>query len=311
MASLNDYLKKVQRFTRDANQALLNPEDLISDINEARREVAMRAQAIRVLTPVSGAIVSATIQFGGSGYTNPSAIISPPDLPSGALPFANGAQGTATVTQTAGVITDVQIAFGGAGYFAPTITITDPTGSGAEVTLTTTVNNTLNLGQEVYEFKNIDVSQFPGVKSVYSVRSISVLYTNYRYSLPVYSFSTYQAMIRQYTGGTYQYVPSFASQLGRGANGSLYLYPLPSQTYSLEFDCMCLPSDLTTDADYEAIADPWTDAVPFYAAFLSFMELQNHNAARSFLEIFDNRMQRFGGYVQPGRATNPYGGGRW
>lgn len=309
MASLNTYLKQVQRFTRDANQLLLNPEDLTDYINQARREVAMRAQAIRVLTPVSGAIVSGTIESGGTGYTNPSAIISPPDSPSGALPFPNGAQATALVTQTGGVITDIQIAFGGAGYFQPTITITDPTGSGADIRLTTTVNNTLNQGQEQYDFPNIDVSQFPGVKSVYSVRSISVLYTNYRYSLPVYSFSTYQAMIRQYVGGTYQYVPSFASQLGRGTNGSLFLYPLPSQTYQLEFDCMCLPSDLTTDADWEAIADPWVDAVPFYAAFLAFMELQNHQAARSLLELFDQRMMRFGGYVQPGRVTNPYG--RW
>jgi hypothetical protein len=310
MASLNTYLKQVQRFTRDANQLLLNPEDLTDYINQARREVAMRAQAIRVLTPVSGAIVSGQIFNGGTGYTNPSAIISPPDSPSGALPFPNGAQATALVTQSGGMINNVEIVFGGAGYFLPTITITDPSGSGAEIKLTTTINNALAQGQEVYEFKNIDVSQFPGVKSVYNVRSISVIYSSYRYSLPVYSFSTYQAMIRQYVAGTYQYVPSFASQLGRGASGSLYLYPLPSQEYQLEFDCMCLPADLTTDDDYEAIPDPWTDAVSYFAGHLAFMELQNMASARGMLELFDMRMQRFGGYVQPGRVSNP-NGGRW
>src|ERR1019366_824830 len=166
MASLNTYLKQVQRFTRDANQLLLNPEDLIDYINQARREVAMRAQAIPILTLISGAIVSGTIFNGGSGYTNPSAIISPPDSPSGMLPLPNGGQATAIVTQTGGVITSIDIAFGGAGYFQPTITITDPTGSGAEIVLTTTINNTLNLGQEVYPFSGIDLSQFPGVQSV-------------------------------------------------------------------------------------------------------------------------------------------------
>jgi len=289
--------------------ALLNEEDIIDYINQARREVAMRAQAIPILTVISGSIVSASIQNGGSGYTNPSAIISPPDSPSGMLPYPNGAQATATVTQTGGVITDIEIAFGGAGYFQPTITITDPTGSGAEVTLTTTINNTLNLGQEVYPFSGIDVSQFPGVKSVYTVRSVSIIYLNYRYSIPIYSFSVYQSQIRQYVASQYLYVPTFGAQLGRGAGGTFFLYPPPSQTYQLEFQCYCLPQDLTTDDDYEAIPDPWGDLIPYFAAHLAMLELQNMNAARGLLEMFDDRMKRFGGYALPGRVSNPYG--RW
>ena len=309
MASLNSYLKQVQRFTRDANQALLNPEDLKDYVNQARREVAMRAQAIPILTLISGAIASTKINAGGTGYTNPSVIFSPPDSPSGMLPFPNGAQATGTATQTGGVITDVQIAFGGAGYFQPTVTITDPTGTGADVSAVTTINNTLNLGQEVYPFSGIDVSQFPGVKSVYSVRSVSIIYLNYRYSLPIYSFSVYQAMIRQYVASQYLYVPTFGAQLGRGTGGSFYLYPPPSQQFQFELQCYCLPQDLETDADYEAIPDPWSDLVPYFAAHLAFLELQNMNAARGYLEMFDMRMARFGGYTFPGRVTNPYG--RW
>lgn len=307
MASLNQYLQQTQRFTRDANQAMLNPDDLVFYINQARREVAMRAQAIPILTLISGAIVSATINGGGSNYTNPSAVISPPDSPSGMLPFPNGAQATATVTQTGGVIDSVTIAFGGSGYFQPTITITDPTGSGADIVLTTTVNNTLNLGQEVYPFSGIDVSQFPGVASIYTVRSVSIIYLNYRYSVPIYAFSTYQAQIRQYVASQYLYVPSFGAQLGRGAGGTFFLYPPPSQTFQMEWQAYCLPSDLTTDADFEAIPDPWPDLVPYFASHLAFLELQNLNSARGMLELFDMRMQRFGGYALPGRAVNPYG----
>ena len=310
MGSLFTYMKAVQRFTRDSGQQLLNPEDLRDHINAARREVAMRAQAVRILTPISGAIAGATIVFGGENYSNPTIVISPPDSPSGFLPFPNGNQATALVTQSGGSINAVNIANGGAGYFLPTCTITDPTGSGAIVKLTTTINSTLNQGQEKYDFENIDVSQFPGVKSVYSVKSISIIYSSYRFSLPVYSFSTYQAMIRQYTASQFLYVPAFASQLGRGAKGSLFLYPPPSQEYQLELDCWCLPSDLMDDADYEAIPEPWDDLVPFYGTFLAMLELQNGNSARMYLELFDDRMKRFGGYVQPGRAVNPYSG-RW
>jgi hypothetical protein len=307
MASLFSYMKQTQRFIRDSRQQTEDPGDLIEYINQARRETAMRAQCIRVLPPISGAIEFATVTTAGSGYTAPVVTVSPPDSPSGFLPNPNGAQAIVSVQLVGGQIISANVVYGGAGYFMPQVTITDPTGSGAAISLGTTVNNTLKLGQEVYPFSGIDLSYFPGVESIYLVRSVSVIYSNYRYSLPVYSFSTYQAMIRQYVASQFQYVPTFGAQFGQGTNGSFYLYPPPSQTYQLEWDCQCLPQDLVTDQSVEAIADPWTDAVPYYAAHLVFLGQQNFNAARAYLDLYDQRMTRFRAYVQPGRATNPYG----
>ena len=91
---LFQYQKQVQRFIRDGSSALVNPEDIRDYCNQSRREIAMRAQAIPILTIISGSINGAEIISGGSNYTNPSVIISPPDLPSGALPYPNGAQAT-------------------------------------------------------------------------------------------------------------------------------------------------------------------------------------------------------------------------
>lgn len=306
-ATLNQYLQQVQRFTRDTKQELLAPSDLVFYINMARREVAMRGQCIRFLTPNAGAIISASITNGGTRYSNPSLVISTPDQPSGALPFPNGDQATGTATQAAGVINNVFIAYGGAGYFQPALSIADPTGSGAVITPTVAGPFLLNPGQEVYAFRDVDTSSVPGCGAVYTVRSVSILYTNYRYSVPIYSFTRYQASIRQYTIASYQYVPCFGSQFGRGTDGSFYLYPPPSQAYQMEWDCSCLPQDLATDLSQEAIPDPWTDLVPYYAAHLAYLELQNHNLARSYLAMFDERMTRFGSYVDKGRAVNPYG----
>lgn len=271
----------------------------------------MRAQCIRVLPPISGPITSVAVAAGGSGYTSPTVAISAPDMPSGALPNANGLQATATATVSGGAITAVHLTNPGDGYFQPTVTITDPTGSGA--TANPVVGNifTLNAGQEVYPFSAVPLANFAGVDEVYQVQSVSIIYLNYRYSCPVYSFSTYQAMIRQYVASQYLYVPTFGSQFGRGAGGSFYLYPPPSQTYPMEWDCRCLPSDLAVDADPEAIPDPWTDLVPYFAAYLAYLELQNHNLARSYLDQFDSRMKRFGGYALPGRVSNPYGRFVW
>jgi hypothetical protein len=308
MTSLFEYLKQVQRFAHDAKQEQLDPQDLIAYVNRARREVAMRSMSVRVLTPISGQIINYSITNSGSGYTNPTVIVSPPDFASGQPPYPNGAQATASAIVTNGSITQINNLYGGQGYFQPVISITDPTGSGVTVVPQMSFINQLNQGQEVYPFSAIDLSAFPGVGSVYIVKSLSVIYSNYRYSLPVYSFSTYQAMIRQYAPpGIYQYVPTFAAQFGRGTSGSLYVYPLPSQQYQFELDCFCLPSDLTTDQDYEVIPAPWTDAIPWLATSYAFFELQNFNFALGYQKQFDDWMSKYSKYAQPGRVSNPYG----
>lgn len=306
MASLNVYLQQTQRFLREAKQEFLNPEDLISYVNRARRELALRTQCIRVLTPSSGQVVTAEVTDGGSGYTDPTVTISEPDFPSGYGSNPSGLQATALATVQAGEIVSIDIQDGGSGYFQPTVTITDSTGTDAAATLTVSPLNTLNQGQEVYPFSDIDLSGNPGCEAVFFIRSLSVIYSNYRYSLPVYSFSDYQAKIRQYPY-QYQYVPSFASQFGQGTNGSFYVYPLPSQTYQFELDCLCLPSDLTTNNDYEAIPQPWDDAVPYFAAHMAYNELQQFNPARYYLDLYEKMVLSYSNYTRVGRTINPYG----
>jgi hypothetical protein len=308
-ASLFTYLKQCRRFLSDGNMELLDDGDLTEYINQARRETAMRAQCIRILPAISNPIVSGQVLSGGSDYTDPTVMISPPDFPSGFLPLPQGAQAIATVTVVGGVIKSINISYGGAGYFQPQITVTDPTGTGFEGSLAVAPVNTLNQGQEQFPFSAVDLSMFPGVSSIYMVRGVSVIFSNYRYSLPFYSFSVYQAMIRQYVASQFQYVPAYGSQFGQGTSGTLFLYPPPSQQYQMEWDCQCLPQDLIDDQSVEAIPSPWDDAVPWFAAYLAMVGLQNWNSARAFQEQYEKRMKDYSSYVRPGRVTNPYG--RW
>lgn len=303
------HLKQTQRFLREQKQEFENPEDLLVYVNRARREVAGRTQCIRRLTPISGQCVSAAVTAGGHSYVSPVATITAPDFPSGLLPFPSGRQATALVQMNGGVVTAIDVQDGGSGYFQPTITITDSNGPGTGATATVTISpiNTLNIGQEVYNFSDIFLGNFPGVDSVHAIKSASVIYSNYRYSLPMYAFSIYQSMIRQYPL-QYQYVPTFCSQFGQGAGGSFYAYPLPSQTYQWEFDCFCLPQDMLLDNSIpEAIPQPWTDAVPYMAAQLAFMELQNFNSAKYYEQQFDKMTLGYSSQARPGRAVNPYG----
>lgn len=300
------YLEQCQRFLRDSRQDLLDPQDIITHINEARREVAMRAQAIRRLTPITAGLTTVSVIAGGSLYTNPTVAISAPDQPSGFPPNPNGLQATASALLSGGTITAIDITQGGDGYQNPVITITDPTGSGASATAAVSYNQIVQ-GQEMYEFSDIDVSMWPGVDSVYWVNGVAILYANWRYSPEYCSFTKYQARVRSYVASSYQYVPAFFSQFGRGTNGSLFFYPPPSQTYAIEYDCLCLPSDLTDNDSYEAIPQPWQDAVRFYAAAMCFLDIQNQNSARAYFQLFDDFMHRYGSYAMPGRRLNQMG----
>lgn len=307
---LFSYLQQVQRFLREANQDLINPADLISYVNRARREISMRAQAIRILTPISGSIISATVTAGGSGYSSmPTVTISAPDFPAGMLPKPQGDQATATAIVQNGVITGIAITYGGYGYFQPTVTITDTTGSGATATLKVSYINELQQGQEVYPFSQVNLSAFPGVESIYFVRRCSIIFSNWRYSPRIYSFSIYNAQIRTFPF-QFQYAPFFAAQYGRGTGGSFFLYPQPSQTYQMEWDAQVIPSDLIDDQSVEALPMPFTEAVPYFAAHLGMIELQNYNASKYFIDLFDQFMRRYQQYSQPGRGIDAYGG-RW
>ena len=137
------YMKACQRFLKDQNQELVDPGDIIEYINVARREVAMRGQCIRLLPVISGSIVSIPIPVV-SGWTAPVTVaISPPDSPSGALPFPNGSQATATATLFGGAISDVEVTYGGYGYFQPQAVFTDATGHTITSFPVTTNNNLL------------------------------------------------------------------------------------------------------------------------------------------------------------------------
>lgn len=303
---LNEYIQTVQGMIRDRGQRLVNPDDIGHYVNRARREVAERTQSIRILSPISGGIQTIQVTNPGTGYTAPVVTISTPDTPSGQLPLPAGSQAMASAQIIGGMISNISVDAGGSGYFQPQITITDPTGSGAVVVPMVQPICVTQFAQEVYPFSAVPLQIFPGVGEIFAVKSVSFIYANYRYSLPCYPFSIYQAMIRQYPQ-QYLYVPTLCAQFGQGTNGSLYFYPIPSTAYQFELDCFCLPMEMIDDNTYEAIPQPWRDAVPYFAAHLCYLELQNLNAAKFYLDLYDNMVHRYSGYARPGRMVNPYG----
>jgi hypothetical protein len=69
-----------------------------------------------------------------------------------------------------------------------------------------------------------------------------------------------------------------------GALAAVRLDPIPDQVYTLSFDVTGLPVNLVDDTTVEAIAYPWNDAIPYFAAYLLYQDKQRTSDAQAMLQ---------------------------
>jgi hypothetical protein len=151
-------------------------------------------------------------------------------------------------------------------------------------------------GTRNYNFSSVTVTGTPGVSSVLNVRSI------------LYGVGGGQAWARPRNWEWFQLykmntaVPSSGppqvwSQYGQGATGSFYLDPVPDDVYALTCDCVCLPINLASDSDPEAIPPLWQDAVAYFAAYLALLSAQSEQRQSDA----DRMFQRYTEFVDRAR----------
>lgn len=164
--------------------------------------------------------------------------------------------------------------------------------------------------QRAYSFADIDigVSATNGIEAVFNVRRINYgvgdgqayvtpraweWFDQYCMNDPVPFGSDNQ-------GARY---PQVWSQYGQGGaapaggvgayqSGSFYLNPIPDSVYTLYCDCVCYPITLVDDTTPEAIPYPFTDAVPFFAAWYCLLSTQL-NARRADAEAYYGYYKEF------------------
>lgn len=86
-----------------------------------------------------------------------------------------------------------------------------------------------------------------------------------------------------------------------GPGGSFYIDPVPDLVYTLYCDCVIYPAalDNTEESPPESLPYLWTDAVPYYAAYLALMSAQSNarvaDAERLFnqYDMFVKRARQF------------------
>lgn len=131
--------------------------------------------------------------------------------------------------------------------------------------------------------------QQAGVGDIYDVFAVSDSWGGIRPTLDWMPWNDFQAYGRSYNIGAFAY-PFVWSSLGTGTRGQVWLFPAPSTAQEMEWQCSCLPIDLIDDDTPEAIPDPYTSAVKFYAAYLAYLATQRHGQATLMTGEFNNQL---------------------
>lgn len=101
-------------------------------------------------------------------------------------------------------------------------------------------------------------------------------------------------------------MPQRWTQYGQGTTGSLYFDPVPDQSYTINVDTVCYPIDLVDDTTFEAIPYPWTDVVPFYAAWYALTSAQRQADADEMMKRVNLYMAKARGMSNPDVLPNAY-----
>lgn len=103
-----------------------------------------------------------------------------------------------------------------------------------------------------------------------------------------------------------QSTPQNWAQYAQGVLGSAALRPIPDQTYTVNVDAVCYPADLVNDSSLEPIPYPWTDAVPFYAAYYAMMSSQRQQDADKMFQRYEEFTARARRLSTPAVLPNQY-----
>lgn len=299
--ALNTYIQKVQRLIHDPTNQFWSTADITAYINEARGQIAAKGQCIRVLPATSGPIASVTMVTAGSGYVTAPTVT--------ALGLGTGF--TATAVMSGQTVASVTVNTPGTGYFPQSTSIVfTPTSGGSGATATAVISgaNQTVANQEVYPFSAVNplVQATSGVASILVVQGVSISWgQGMKPTLFTWDWGSFQAQLRSYSFGLTGY-PSTAAQFGQGVGGSIYLWPIPSGVYAMDWDCICLPVDLVSDSTPEAIPYPWTDAIAYFAAGLCFDNSRQGQNSDRFYQRYEQRMMGARAFSDSGMIPSYY-----
>ena len=277
--ALNAYLTATQSLIADLAAQRFQASALTTFINTGRSQIALQGECVRFL------------------YGGPFDGITP--IPAGTF---NGTTLISGVASTTGLSVGMALAgthiVAGAtiASFVPNTSITmsvASSGSGTNAFTAQLVNQTV-AGQEVYALPQ-GPSLYPsgGINALIGCRQVSINYGGVganQYALRWKDWAWFQGFARSYPNLTGNPVWWTRYQ------NNIYLRPIPSAVYPMQWDCQATPLPLAADTDIEAIPYSFTDAIPYWGAYLAYLQAQRKDDAKVMKSLADD-------FVKAGRKN--------
>jgi hypothetical protein len=128
---------------------------------------------------------------------------------------------------------------------------------------------------------------YAGVKGIIDVVMCSVAWGNgaSKPALDWMPWEDFQAYCRSINTLVENY-PSVWTVYNDGEFGEVWLAPVPTQACDMELDVFCVPNDLYSDNDFDALPHSVARAIKFGAAALAFMTKSNYAQAQVMEDMF-------------------------
>jgi hypothetical protein len=81
-------------------------------------------------------------------------------------------------------------------------------------------------------------------------------------------------------------VPTLWAQQTQGTSGIIWVWPIPNAVASVIVDASWLPIPLVDDSTIEALPYPWTDCVPYFAAYMALVQAQRLQDAQGLYALY-------------------------
>lgn len=152
-------------------------------------------------------------------------------------------------------------------------------------------------------------AQNAGVDKIIDVLDVSVSWGSTRPTLNWMPWGDLQALARSYNVGVTSYPFAWACQ-GDGTRGKVFLFPIPSvggnANGEMEWDVICVPKDLYTNDDYDAIPDSFQDAIKYRATALALMASFRFTEAQVYTQMFLSQLGVDRASAKSGATTSYY-----
>jgi hypothetical protein len=276
--NLSYYLSQTQLLLHDTPGTLYSTTDLTSYINSARSQLSLETECVRFNYGYDG------IPFVGT--------------------FTAGSN-TISVLSLASILDTIQgWTLVGPAYITPGTTVVSSGGTSIVMSTNALASSGTPLPQFIISPPNLTsnlVEQYAlptqlsatlGINAGIGVKSITVNWGgaggSNAYMLDYWDWTSFQAYLRFYGQTGLQGNPAVWTRY----QNNILIRPVPTQAYPMQWDTTCSVFDLVDDNSPEAIPYPFTDAVPYYAAYMALLNGQRAGDAQQMKERYEEYIRR-------------------